>query len=235
MGFWKVIHDIAIQTNLILLFIGGLAVIVKVVVGMILLKEMKQKFNTIYRKEKYSIWATLAVTFLIITGNWWYNLFRKNEFADFTINITERKEQDWNEALVDAALFLLNVIGEIILVYFNTILINFKQNLTDLLEGREELGLLNDVSIFLRFNPSNKIYKEVLKSEEEYKSSSNQEIDDSSSLEDSFLYNSKPINKTTERYDSKFKDNYETIITEKKRVNSYAKIDATSTADNQFL
>ena len=155
---WSTLSSIAMATSYILLSIGAISAIIKIIVGYIILKKMRQKFKYIYNKLKKSIIFTTALTSFIIIINGIFNIVEENKFTDFSLYIVRGYKHFTPYSYIKILLSLINLSSEIILMYINIRLLDFKDFVIKLMEGRKREDLLPHVSIFLWFNKNSKEY-----------------------------------------------------------------------------
>ena len=191
----------------ILLFFGTLSAIVKLIVGVTMLQKMKTKFIGVYNKLKKPIMLTTTLTTLIILLNVLFNMTEDIKFTDFSIYIVLNEAEVPAYSYFKALISMINLASEISLMYFNVTLIDFKNSIIKLMEGRQKLELVPKMSIFIWLNKNSHEYTYHLRLLSPNKQYSDPREEEKST--DSFLSSAGCITDQEEFISRKYWENYE--------------------------
>lgn len=140
-----------IQSFMWFLFsVGIFATGLKVVIGIYLLKAMKNKLNKSYQDVKFKIIITMITTWFMMLFNGVANNLTDEDFGLFWLQVVTRKNLTQDEPIIVNFLWEFSLYSaEVFLLWFTTDNINFKKYIYYLLIGRRKLEMITHVTIFL--------------------------------------------------------------------------------------
>lgn len=126
--------------------------LLKIYIGMILLKKMKYRLNFFYRRLSKSLIFTIIATILVLTYNTVLNYLVADDFSIFWRYQIYPVQVTAAENLVEFFLVLINVNFEVFLMLYTAGNIDFKNYVYLLFSGYQKLEWFNVASIFIYVN-----------------------------------------------------------------------------------
>lgn len=130
--------------------VGVFAAVTKVIIGFIMLKEMKTKLHKPYLDVRRNVWITMCVTWLVMGFNAYLNFKEKYSFSIFWILvIIPLKDIQFDYVFLKFSLSFLNVVLEVFLMCFTADYIDYRGYLYALLLKKGKLTYMHKASLFL--------------------------------------------------------------------------------------
>ena len=148
---WNTLFNFGNILNRIMFYIGVFAIVLKIFIGIYLLKLMKKKVYGGYKKKWKGIIATIILTIIAEAVFTALNHIGDQDFSIYYIYMVTRRDDDTKTVVTRMILSMISTGAEILLIWFNTSIINFKYYILMLMVGRRKINMIPRVTLFKLF------------------------------------------------------------------------------------
>ena len=138
--------------------VGAAAAVLKLIIGIILLKVMKLRMYQPYNLIKHKVIITMVATLAIMTTNAIINYLQPVNFSVFWAFVVSRNQGGTLLELIFRAIISFFIyVFEIFLLCFTTDSVDYRIYIYNLMIGMSRPDLIQKISIFLKCIPNNEL------------------------------------------------------------------------------